>query len=660
LLASLEQEKITHVTMPPSALAVLPEADLPSLHTLLVGAETCSPELVRRWGKGRRFINAYGPTETTVCATLTVCADDGTAPIGRPLENLQAFVLNEDYQPAPIGIPGQLYIRGAAVARGYLGRTDLTAEKFVPAPYGPVGSRMYSTGDQALWRADGQLEFLGRLDKQVKVRGYRIEPDEVEAALLACQGVKEVAVVPQYNGPGDARLIAYVVPGHETSERSSESPRVADAKAFIGNLRDELRQTLPYYMVPTEFRTVASIPRQPTGKVDRDALNLIGSAQQAETAHTGMTTTALEFHLELIWSEVLGLKHIRRNDNFFDLGGHSLLAVRLIRRIEDALGLRLSLSFLFRHATICEMAELLSKSSQPELTSPVVAIQPFGSKPPIFAVHAAGGHVISYIPLARRLGPDQPFYGIQSFHGSAKNAQSVEQMATCYVDHIRSVQPHGPYSLIGMSFGGVVAFEIARQLKEKGEAIRMLAMIDTTAPTLMRHLRSLQPAKINSAVRIAILSRQEARRFGLNIDVSAQELQGMSREAQVEYVLRKFGALGDFPDVAVGVRNLELFEHNEQLFMQFHPRTYTERICLLRAQHPNTGDEEDFGALAVEVARAREADPSLGWSEFSREVDVRFVPGDHVTVSVEPNVRYLVEALESHMSLELQNLATAV
>jgi len=336
-----------------------------------------------------------------------------------------------------------------------------------------------------------------------------------------------------------------------------------------------------------------------------------------------------------------------RDDNFFDLGGHSLLAVRLLRRVEEIFGQRLPLAALFQHATIGQMAELLSGSAPKESTSPIVPIQPFGAKRPVFAIHAAGGHVISYVPLARRLGFDQPFYGIQSFFSAAPPPQSVEEMAAIYLRHVRSVQEHGPYSLVGMSFGGAVAFEMARLLRELGEAIQLVGLIDTTAPPLLQRFGGDRRNGADSSARIAVLSRQEARRFGLTVSVSAEELRGFSREDQIRKVLEKFGALGDFPDVSLGLRNLESFERNERLFMEFHPRNYPGRLSLFRAKHPNEGDLEEYGGDAGELAMARDADATLGWSELSTEpVDVHFIPGDHVTVSVEPNVRFLADALQ--------------
>jgi amino acid adenylation domain-containing protein len=652
LLATLAQERITHVTMPPSALAVLPEAELPSLRVLIVGAEACGPELVKRWGTGRRFINAYGPTETTVCATLAVCDDDGTTPIGRTLENISAYVLDRNYALVPPWVSGELYLGGAAVTRGYLGQPELTAARFIPDPFGGASQRLFATGDMVRWRSDGQLEFLGRQDQQVKVRGHRVEPGEVEAALLRCQGVREAAVVVQHDGP-DARLVAYFVPNtHKGVPNGATDPIMQEPATSARQVREALRQLLPYYMVPSEFRSIAAIPRQPTGKLDRAALHGMEVMREAGHHQTGMARSTVEFQLELIWAEILQVQP-GRDDNFFDLGGHSLLAVRLIRQIDEVFGQRLPLAALFQHATIAQMAELLTGPAPKEATSPIVRIQPFGSRPPIFGIHAAGGHVISYVPLARRLGFDQPFYGIQSFASEQAPADSVEEMAATYIGHMRSLQPHGPYSLIGMSFGGAVAFEMARQLMEQGQKIKVVGMIDTVAPPLVRQLHAAQQNGnvIDSAVRIAVLSRQEARRFGLNVTVTAEELRGLSREEQIRNVLDRFGALGDFPDVSVGVRNLELFERNERLFMEFHPRTYAGKLSLFRARDPNEGDQEEFGAEAEQIAEIRDSNPTLGWSEIcTQPVDVHLIPGDHVTVSVEPNVSVIAEALQSYLA----------
>src|SRR5215213_6054812 len=339
LLETLRRGRVSVATLPPSVLAILPPDDLPELRTVVSAGEAVDAATVERWSAGRAFVNAYGPTETTVCATSARCEADGHVPaIGRALENVRVYVLDAAGRPGPVGVPGELYVGGVGVVRGYLGRPGLTAGKFVPDPFGgETGARLYRTGDRARWRADGTLEFLGRLDGQVKVRGFRIEPGEIEGALRRSEGVADCVVVAREDVPGEKRLVAYVV---------------GDVEA--GALREHLHRELPEYMVPSAFVPLDALPLTANGKLDRKTLPAPELAS-AEERYVAPRTPAEEV-LAGIWAEVLRLERVGVHDSFFDLGGHSLLIMRLLAKIQATFDLEISIRTVFSMPTLEALA----------------------------------------------------------------------------------------------------------------------------------------------------------------------------------------------------------------------------------------------------------------------------------------------------------------
>ncbi|HST60355.1 MAG TPA: amino acid adenylation domain-containing protein [Longimicrobium sp.] len=395
LLETLRRGRVTVATLPPSVLSILSPDDLPALRTVVSAGEAVDAATVERWSGGRAFVNAYGPTEVTVCATTAHCEADGRAPaIGRPLENVRVYVLDAAGRPAPVGVAGELYVGGVGVARGYLGRPGLTAGRFVPDPFGrQPGGRVYRTGDRVRWRADGVLAFLGRTDAQVKVRGFRIEPGEIEAALRR-SAVADCVVVAREDVPGDRRLVAYVVGGVEA-----------------GVLREHLRRELPDYMVPGAFVALDRLPLTPNGKVDRKALPAPDFAT-AEERYVA-PRTPMEEVLAGIWAEVLRLERVGVEESFFELGGHSLLATRVVSRVRELFGVELPLRALFEGPTVAELAGRVGEMRRAGLPvlPPVVPVDRTGALPLSFAQERLWfidrlepGSAVYNLRVARRLG----------------------------------------------------------------------------------------------------------------------------------------------------------------------------------------------------------------------------------------------------------------
>ncbi len=461
---------------------------LSSVRYLLIGGEALSVHHVRRALEqlpDTRIINGYGPTEGT---TFSCCypiprrlaPDLHSIPIGRPIGNTRVYVLDAWQHPVPVGVAGELYIGGAGLARGYLHCPVLTAEKFVPNPFGDASSRLYRTGDRVRWRSDGNLEFLGRLDRQIKVRGFRIEPGEVESALTEHADVAEAVVLPREDRTGEHCLVAYLVLVRGATTSATDE------------IREHVSRLLPAYMVPSAFVVLHRLPLTANGKVDRAALPA-PRAEREESARGYLAPRSqAEQALAAIWAQVLGLERVGVEDNFFELGGHSLLAIRLFAAIEAELGKRLPLAALFEGPSIARLAELLSRDGWVPPWSPLVPIQPEGSRPPLFCIHGGGSQVLIYRNLAVRLGREQPLYGLQpvGLDGRQPGLERVEDMAATYLQAIRTRQPCGPYYLAGLSFGGVVAFEMAQQLRAQGQEVALLALFDTQLEASLADLES--------------------------------------------------------------------------------------------------------------------------------------------------------------------------
>lgn len=403
--------------------------------------------------EGVTCYNFYGPTESTVDSVVADLVDQSRPVIGRPVDNTRAYVLDSRLRPVPAGVPGELYLAGTGVARGYLNRTQLTSERFVADPFGDGGDRMYRTGDLARWRDDATLEYFGRVDDQVKVRGFRVEPGEVEAALIALPGITEAVVRVR-----DEKLVAYLV-------GEADDPRSA------------LGRTLPDYMVPSTFVSLEKLPLTPNGKLDDRALPDV----EVITATTGRgPRSPREDLLCKLFAEALGVERVGVDDNFFELGGHSLLASSLISKVRTAFGVEMPIRRLFENPTVAGLVEGLDAVTEGGDLDVLLPLRVGGGRPPLFCIHPASGISWTYSGLLRHLAPDQPLYGLQSrkLSDPAYAPESIEAIAADYIEQIRTVQPQGPYYLLGWSFGGNLAHEIAVQLQASGQEVGLLALLD--------------------------------------------------------------------------------------------------------------------------------------------------------------------------------------
>lgn len=431
-------------------------------------------------GFDARLINLYGPSEADMtyweCPQLRAGQSIGKVPIGKPIANVKVYILDKHTQPVPIGISGELHFGGANTARGYLNLPHLTKEKYISNPFS--AGRIFKTGDIAQWLPDGNIEFLGRADNQVNIRGFRIELSEIEITLSQHPNIQEAFVLVINDERDEKRLIAYLL------FNQAQVLSIEELHAF-------LRQKLPQYMVPSLFVPLDEIPLTPNGKVDRKALSALENTHlKPEDSHVPARSN-LERQLTLVWERILNIHPIGIRDDFFELGGHSLMAVELFDHIEKTLGQNFPLATLFQARTIEQLAHILDhKDGEPSWSS-LVPIQPNGSKPPLFCIHAIGGNILSLYDLARHLGPDQPCYGLQSqgLDGKRVPPANIEDTAAHYLEEIRTLQPEGPYFLCGQSAGGVIAFEIAQQLNAQGQKVALLSLIDSFRPGHFEQLK---------------------------------------------------------------------------------------------------------------------------------------------------------------------------
>lgn len=626
LVERLRDDAITHITLPPSALAVLPWENLPSLQTIIVAGEACSPELVKKWSQGRNFFNGYGPTEGSVCATIAKYTSfEEKITIGRPIPNVQVYILDSHLQPVSIGVPGELHIGGAGLARGYLDRPDLTAEKFIEVNLLGKIERIYKTGDLAKWQNDGNIEFLGRIDHQIKLRGFRIELGEIEAVLLKHPAIKEV-IVNLHKTENNQQLVAYVT-GELIDDLSQQ-------------LKQHLKTHLPDYMIPSQIIRLDEFPLTPNGKIDRQALP--HPNHESQSLYEAPRNN-IEQQLTEIWSLIVECEKISIHDNFFDLGGHSILAIKLLNEIQKNFNQELSLTSLFQNPTIAQLAQQLSQFEVQPSISDLLVLQPSGQKISIFCVAGSNGHAFYFRDFAMNFADEHPVYGLETpgRDGSHSLPISVEDHASSLIKTLQQKQPKGPYILIGYSSGCSVALEMAFQLEQQGEIISLLGIFDAGLVANPDYItkRSDLDWIWNMIERIEAVKGIS---LGLNYEQLAAQSDDQNRWYLAAEALYHHNVLPEHSTLSLLRTNLEVMKRVTLNYAAYQPNfVISAPIVLFRAQ--------DVKEIVVQEHQAMShyQQSDWGWQPYSNKpVQVISVPGNHGQMLYEPNVKILADQLK--------------
>jgi amino acid adenylation domain-containing protein len=626
----LRSERVSHMFVTPTLLGLIEPGSLPDLREVLVGGEVLGTDLVRRWtAPGRRFRNLYGPAETTVGCMAYDATDwigPGLPPIGRPMPNRMVYVLEPSGQPAPIGVPGEIVVGGDGVGLGYLNDADRTTAAFVADPFAPPG-RAYRTGDVGYWRADGNLQFMGRRDGQVKLRGLRIELEEIESVLTRCPGVAHAAVAMRPDASGSQELVAYVVTG------------AADVPT--ADLRTYLAGQLPAFMVPGRYVFLEALPLTATGKVDRRALpEPARVADSAQDAYVPARTPA-ERQVAEAFAAVLGRDRVSATDSFFDLGGHSLQAAYVLARLARETGVAVPLSAFYADSGVSAIARLLSTSDGGSATnragqvgsaaqSSLVTIKGTGGRPRLYCPHAVSGSPYWYLGLSRALHPDQPMDAFEApgLEGDETPIEDLRDLAARYVAALRQRQPAGPYLLAGWSMGGFLAFEMARQLAAAGTPPRMVVMIDSNVPGPLPRPseQEILQTFVQDMAGVAGLPAPA-------VDPAVAALDSDHRLDRLREIL--VGAELIPSDVTTGflAGRFAVFRANMLSIYSYRPEVYPGRVTMFQAAEEDSRD---------------------GWRAYAGGgYETVVLPGTHYSMWSPPHLPRLASALEEQIALAL-------
>jgi amino acid adenylation domain-containing protein len=615
-----------------------------TMRYVLFGGDAADPSCVRRSlnaSPPQYLVNAYGPTEnTTFSITYTAATVSPTAtnlPIGQPIENSQAFILDAHLQPLPQGVTGELYLGGDGVALGYLNRPELTAERFIPVPHdlaAQARGRLYKTGDLARYLPDGNIEFLGRIDHQVKIRGFRIELGEIEYYLMQHPDIQQAIVIVREDQPGNKQLVGYVIANPETVNSAT--------------LRSYLQQSLPDYMVPMAVVVLASLPLTPNGKVDRQALP-VPTPMATSDRPLALPQDEVELQILNLWKAILNTEAIGVEDNFFDLGGHSLMALRLFSQIERRFGQTLPLSVIFQAPTVKLLAATLRQRSI-QVAAVVQFCQGDGQRTPLFFLPGASNNLLYAARIARTMSPAQPIYGLSEWGETAQPYQpgAIEQIAAHYIAEIRQVQPHGPYQLIGYSFGGIVAYEIAQQLHHQNQVVDFLGLIDPTHPAPRHWLRrGLQPLRTMRGMHRVLrwvqgsdrwLIRNRQRGFDQNIQRwidQGKRVIGLPVAAMVDIPTITYGSTTLESDIISGgeIAGISANFDYERSTVEYLPQTYAGHIHFLLSEENRI-----------------HADRWSNWSGLAQGgFEILPIPGEHDELYSEATCRTIAGQVQSYL-----------
>jgi amino acid adenylation domain-containing protein len=646
----LEQEPITMLQATPATWRLLVEAGWQGGRPLkmLCGGEALNPVLANQLlTRGSELWNMYGPTETTVWSAIKrIEPGFELITIGRPIDDTDIYLVDESLRLVPAGIVGEIVIGGLGLARGYRGRPELTTERFATGTPDLAGQRVYRTGDLGRRLEDGDIECLGRVDHQIKIRGFRVELGEIEAALRAVTGVREVLVLARSDGPGDPRLIAYWVGPAQHAE-----------------LIEAARVRLPHYMRPSGYVNLQAFPLNTNGKIDRKALPTPSDETLARSGAIEPPRTDRERKLVEIWKSLLETEAISIKDNFFDIGGTSLKAVSLMIEIEKSFGKTFPLSVLLDGPTVEGLAAQLG--SEVEATSSVVLLSEGGAEPPLFFIHDGLGEVLLYRNLAMRLKHDRPIYGVRPLSRSACPIAHTRlaDMAAYYANEIRRIQPEGPYLLAGLCTGGLIALEMARQLQDQGREVALLALIDTPhnrgrkKSLTVKRLAAFWEASgaagqetgwsdrarrlvVGTAKKISNVLRYESQRF-------TDEANRTVRIKLLRYFLDRNRPLPPLIQ-NIPVREVLWVAEREHIL----PPTYEGAVVLFRATKKSSALEGAMiDGMPVDDTPYvdRYVEPKFGWEHHIASLDVEDVPGGHSSILMEPNVDVLAEKIQAYL-----------